>query len=170
MDKNAAYADLRKQIRAGVPYFDAGTMSRFHRIAEADIRSLPEGEIRSGGFVVNTLEAALWCFLTTDTYKDAVLKAVNLGDDTDTTAAVTGALAGLACGMDAIPSEWRETLALSDGIARLAADMARTAALHEGIKCEHGFAFAARRTPGIAENRSPHFLAPCAIALQTESR
>jgi ADP-ribosylglycohydrolase len=62
-------------------------------------------------------------------FPDAVLKAVNLGDDTGTTAAVTGAMAGLAYGTDAIPSEWRETLALSDGIAGLAADMARMTAL-----------------------------------------
>jgi ADP-ribosylglycohydrolase len=130
MDKAAAYDDLRKQFHAGVPCFDADTMSRFHRIVEEDIRSLPEGEIRSGGFVVDTLEAALWCFLTTDTCKDAVLRAVNPGNDTGTTAAVTGAMAGLACGTDAIPSEWRETLALSDEIAGLAADMAKMTALH----------------------------------------
>ena len=64
---------------------------------------MPEKDIRSSGFVIDTLEAAFWCFLTTDNYKDAVLKAVNLGDDTDTTGAVTGALAGLAYGLESIP-------------------------------------------------------------------
>jgi ADP-ribosylglycohydrolase len=70
------------------------------------------------------LEAALWCFLTTDSYREAVLKAVNLGDDTDTTAAVTGALTRLAYGVDAIPAEWLERLATSGDICRLAGAMA----------------------------------------------
>ena len=55
-------------------------------------------------------EAALWCLLTTDTYRDCVLKAVNLGEDTDTVAAVAGGLAGALYGYDAIPAEWLETL------------------------------------------------------------
>lgn len=63
-------------------------------------------EIRSGGFVRDTYEAALWCLLTTSTYEDCVLAAVNLGDDTDTTAAVAGALAGIVYGVDAIPARW----------------------------------------------------------------
>lgn len=63
-------------------------------------------EIKSGGFVLDTLKASLWCVLNTDNYKDAVLMAVNLGSDTDTTAAVTGGLAGVMYGYDNIPSEW----------------------------------------------------------------
>ncbi|MDR1986092.1 MAG: ADP-ribosylglycohydrolase family protein [Treponema sp.] len=80
---------------------------------QEDIRTLPESSIKSGGFVIDTLDAAFWCFLTTDSYRDAVLKAVNLGDDTDTTAAITGALAGLVYGLEGIPTEWLETLAAS---------------------------------------------------------
>jgi ADP-ribosylglycohydrolase len=79
--------------------------------------------IKSGGFVIDTLEAALWCFLTTDSYRAAVLKAVNLGEDTDTTAAVTGALAGLAYGIKAIPTIWLESLAGYGEINRLAGAM-----------------------------------------------
>ena len=67
-------------------------------------------EIRSGGYVVDTYRAALWCLATTGSYRDCVLLAVNLGDDTDTTAAVAGALAGEYYGFDAIPSEWIEAL------------------------------------------------------------
>jgi ADP-ribosylglycohydrolase len=85
--------------------------------------------LKNGGFVIDTLEAAFWCFLTTDNYRDAVLKAVNLGDDTDTTAAVTGSLAGLCYGVDAIPAEWREMLAGCGDIRRLAEAMARTLAV-----------------------------------------
>jgi ADP-ribosylglycohydrolase len=66
--------------------------------------------------VIDTLEAALWCFLTTDSYAECVLKAVNLGEDTDTTAAVAGGLAGLLYGVDAIPEAWLATLARREWI------------------------------------------------------
>jgi ADP-ribosylglycohydrolase len=72
-----------------------------------------ESDIESGGFVADTLKAAIWCFLTTDNYRDAVLKAVNLGGDTNTTAAVTGGLAGLYYGFgeSGIPQDWIGKLA-----------------------------------------------------------
>jgi ADP-ribosylglycohydrolase len=124
MEKRAAYAELQEEFSAGCSFTDAETLAKFERILQQDISALPMSAIKSGGFVIDTLEAALWCFLTTDNYRDAVLKAVNLGDDTDTTAAVTGALAGLAYGIDAIPAEWRETLARFEDICRLAQDMA----------------------------------------------
>lgn len=60
--------------------------------------------------MVDTLEAAIWCFLNTENYKDCVLKAVNLGEDTDTVAAIAGALAGAFYGAKAIPKEWIEIL------------------------------------------------------------
>ncbi len=72
--------------------------------------ALPVREIRCGGYVVDTLEAALWCLLNTDNYKECVLKAVNLGSDTDTTATVAGGLAGLYYGFDEIPQDWIEKL------------------------------------------------------------
>ena len=65
----------------------------------------------------------MWCFLTTDNYQDAVLKAVNLGEDTDTTAAVTGALAGLAYGLGDIPPHWLEPLAGYSDILALSTAM-----------------------------------------------
>lgn len=70
-----------------------------------------ENEIKSSGYVVDTLEAALWCLATTNSYKDCVLKAVNLGLDTDTVAAVAGGLAGIKYGYDNIPKEWIKNLA-----------------------------------------------------------
>lgn len=73
-------------------------------------------EIRSSGFVLHTLEAALWCNLKTDSYAECVLLAVNLGGDTDTTASVAGALAGARYGFNAIPEEWREALRAKDVI------------------------------------------------------
>jgi len=81
-----------------------------------------EGDIKSGGFVVDTLKASIWCFLTTDNYRDAVLKAVNLGNDTDTTAAVTGGLSGAYYGFsdNGIPQKWIEGLARHEAISDLA--------------------------------------------------
>ena len=67
-------------------------------------------EILSGGYVLYTFEAALWCLANTHSYADCVLAAVNLGDDTDTTAAVAGALAGIVYGEDGIPAEWLSLL------------------------------------------------------------
>lgn len=88
-----------------------------------NLAELPEREIMSGGYVLDTLQASLWCFLTTDSYKDAVLKAVNLGEDTDTTACVTGAIAGLYYGVENIPIKWINTLARKDLILDIAERM-----------------------------------------------
>lgn len=74
------------------------------------LKGMSEQEIRSGGFVRDTLKAATWCFVNTNSYEDCALAAVNLGDDTDTTAAVAGALAGTAYGIEAIPREWIDIL------------------------------------------------------------
>ena len=76
----------------------------------ADAPAMERSRIRSGGYVLDTLTAAIWCLANTDTFADCVLTAVNLGDDSDTTACVAGALAGAFYGYDAIPAEWVETL------------------------------------------------------------
>lgn len=70
------------------------------------IASRPAGAVESDGYCGHTLEAALWCFLNTASYAGCVLTAVNLGGDTDTTAAVAGALAGVYYGFEAIPPKW----------------------------------------------------------------
>ena len=82
----------------------------YSRLFEKTFIVTPRSQIKSSGYVVDTLEAVIWCLLTTSSYKDAVLKAVNLGDDTDTVAAITGSLSGLLYGYDAIPQEWKNTL------------------------------------------------------------
>lgn len=78
-----------------------------------------EDYIRSSGYVVDTLEAAIWCLLNTNNYKDCVLKAVNLGEDTDTVAAVAGGLADLYYGYDSIPEQWLSVIAKKDHIEDL---------------------------------------------------
>jgi len=82
----------------------------FGRLLYSNIYELPEENINSGFYVVETLEAAIWCIMTTDDFKSAVLKAVNLGGDSDTTAALVGGLAGLIYGYDAIPRQWIHVL------------------------------------------------------------
>lgn len=82
--------------------------------------------IKSSGYVVDTLEAAIWCLLNTGSYKDCVLKAVNLGEDTDTVAAVAGGLAGILYGYDSIPKEWVNTLVKNDMISNLCDEFVKT--------------------------------------------
>ena len=75
-----------------------------------EIAGWSHDDVRSTGFVIDTLGAALWCALNTDSYADCVLAAVNLGDDTDTTACVAGALAGAMYGYNSIYKSWIEQL------------------------------------------------------------
>ncbi|MCE9614873.1 MAG: ADP-ribosylglycohydrolase family protein [Lentisphaerae bacterium] len=89
-------------------------------IAAGKYRNKGENEIRGTGYVVDSLEAALWCFNQTDNYRDAILKAVNLGDDADTTAAVCGQIAGAFYGEDGIPSEWLAPLCMRETIVEFA--------------------------------------------------
>ncbi len=70
------------------------------------LTKLKREQIRSSGYVIDTLEAAFWCLLTTDNYRDCVLRAVTLGEDTDTVAAIAGGLAGIKYGEKAVPREW----------------------------------------------------------------
>lgn len=78
-----------------------------------------DSNFSGSGFARDTAVTSIWCILTTDTYKEAVLKAVNYGDDTDTTACVTGGLGGVLYGLEGIPIEWIESLARKDDIIDL---------------------------------------------------
>lgn len=102
--------------RAKAALCDHPEFIHYGRIFEKGFTDIPRDEINSSGYVVNTLEAALWCLLTTDNYRDCVLKAVNLGRDADTVAAVAGGLAGALYGYEAIPLEWRDALIKRDYI------------------------------------------------------
>ena len=83
------------------------------------LKETSEKEIFSGGYVVQSFTASLWCLLNTDNYRDCVLLAVNLGFDTDTTAAIAGGLAGLYYGYDAIPEDWLKKIARREWIEDL---------------------------------------------------
>ena len=139
MDLRKAYEETKQEaveIYREHPY--KGELPKFSRIMEQDIAGLSRGEIKSTGYVIDTLEAALWCMLTTGSYKDAVLAAVNLGNDSDTTGAVTGGLAGIYYGFESIPRGWIEKIALKDKINDLAARLEKANAPADAVSSASG--------------------------------
>ncbi len=98
-------------------------------IASGEYRKKAASQIRGSGYVVESLEAALWCFLCTDSFERAILDAANLGDDADTTAAVCGQVAGAHYGASGIPERWLQRLAMRQQIADLADRLCRAKAL-----------------------------------------
>ena len=120
-------------------YFESPEYGHYERLFDDKFDKFTEDEIKSTGYVVDTLEAAVWCVLTTDSYKECVLKAVNLGDDTDTVAAIAGGLAGALYGYDAIPQEWRDTLIKREYIEEMCerASQAWYTPEPQPIKCEY---------------------------------
>lgn len=113
-DCKKAYADMQKAIKTH--FKGHSQLAHFSRILHGNIGDLERKDIRSGGYVVDTLEASLWCLVSTSDYKDAIIKAIGLGYDTDTTAAVAGGLAGTCYGLSAIPKKWINGLAKNDAI------------------------------------------------------
>ena len=99
---------------------DLVTSPRVREIARGAFVGKAREAIRGSGYCVESLEAALWCVSTTSSFRDAVLEAVNLGDDADTTAAIAGQLAGALYGASSIPDAWLERLALRELIDKMA--------------------------------------------------
>lgn len=100
--------------------FDPPLAPKIENIAQGSYRAKNRDRIVGNGYVVNSLEAAIWCFATTTNYQDAILTAANLGDDADTTAAICGQLAGAYYGVNSIPASWLAKLALRSEIEELA--------------------------------------------------
>ena len=98
----------------------APSQPRVAAIARADYVSKSRSQIKGSGYSVAALEAALWCFRETVSFETAVLEAVNLGEDADTTGAIVGQIAGAFYGVDAIPGRWLERLHMREEIAGLA--------------------------------------------------
>lgn len=105
-----------------------------HRLSSPAVEALAtcsyfgkdESQIRGTGYAVASLEAALWCFKNTDTFEAAVLRAANLGDDADTTAAIVGQIAGAHYGAQAIPKHWMATLHMARDIHEMAVKLGRS--------------------------------------------
>lgn len=100
-------------------YRDEPELSHYSRLFDRDFAFTAREKIKSSGYVVDTLEAAIWCLLSTESYRDCVLAAANLGEDTDTVAAVSGGLAGALYGYGAIPDGWLCTLARREYIEEM---------------------------------------------------
>ena len=99
-------------------------LAHFGRLLHLDNFALcKEEEIRSTGYVVDSLEAAVWSLITTDSIEQALLCAVNLGDDTDTVGAIAGGLAALYYGYDSAPEEWRKQIIKEEELIALCNSM-----------------------------------------------
>ena len=86
-------------------------LARYSRISDLDAwGDTDEADVRGSGYVVEALEAAIWSAISTSSYKECGLRCVNLGDDTDTVAAIAGGLTGLYYGYDGIPAEWLDVI------------------------------------------------------------
>ena len=120
VDACRAFAELLADAIAGAPRADLLAPRRFDgqpeviRILAGSWRGRPRHRIRSSGYVIHTLEAALWSVARTGDFRNAVLLAANLADDADTVAAVTGQLAGALYGLTGIPQPWLDRLAWKD--------------------------------------------------------
>ena len=114
---------VRGKPRSDVLLADAdhpALADRISAIARGNYRGMSTNEIRGTGYVVRSLEAALWAFDSTTNFRDAILAAANLGDDADSTAAICGQIAGAFYGDGAIPVAWLARLAFREDITSLA--------------------------------------------------
>lgn len=119
--KEKAYQFMQKEALkyAELRGFNPEEIELFERILKNDISNYGEDEIKSSGYVLHSLEASLWCFMNSKSYAEAVLKAVNLGEDTDTTGAITGGIAGIYYGFENIPEEWISELVRKEDIEKV---------------------------------------------------
>ncbi len=106
-DKFEAYEQIQ-HLDYGL--FSENSLNKYKRILQENIMEVSEENISSSGYVVSTLEAVMWLFLNSNDYNTTILKAVNLGDDTDTVAAITGGLLGMYYGRISINSNWKVKL------------------------------------------------------------
>jgi ADP-ribosyl-[dinitrogen reductase] hydrolase len=121
IEKREAYTNMQLKLKDFIADhdFEQKEIDLFKRVLADDISTVSENDIYSSGYVLHSLEASLWSILTTGSYEDAVLKAVNLGDDTDTTAAITGGLGGLIYGFESIPKNWINSIVKKVEIEKL---------------------------------------------------
>lgn len=105
-----AYQRLQQKAKMLFASDGIGELEHFRRILDGELLNLPEAKVCTSGYVIDSLEAAIWCFLHSQSFAEAVLLAVNLGEDTDTVGAITGGLAGTCYGRKEIPREWLEDL------------------------------------------------------------
>lgn len=119
LEASSNFAELLADVISGKPLADALTSETASRV-KGGWRGGHRDDIRGTGYVVDSLNAALWAVARTTNFRTAILLAANLGDDADTTAAIAGQLAGAAYGLSGIPNDWLERLAWRPRIEKLA--------------------------------------------------
>ena len=105
-------------------YNQTSEIQHFRKLLDTDFISISESLINSSSYVIHTLNASIWCLLNSSSYEECVLKAVNLGGDSDTTGCAAGGLAGLYYGLEAMPEPWRKSMARAEDLERLFARFA----------------------------------------------
>ena len=118
-NKNEAY-ELIKTLDYST--YDEYAISKYERILKNDIASYTIDNILSTGYVVDTLECALWILLNANSYKETIIATTNIGNDTDTIGAIAGSMAGIIYGYDSIPTSWIDKLMRKDYLIGLASD------------------------------------------------
>lgn len=108
-----------KKCKNKIPKSYSDEFKTYTNIFSGELLNRKYEELKSSGYVVDTLESAIWCFYYSNSFEDAVLKAVNLGGDTDTIASITGSLVGIYYGYDSIPKEWINKIVKKDYIDTL---------------------------------------------------
>ncbi len=116
-DPAKAHACAASDFRAR--YGSHAEFAHFSPLLNPDLAAQPEEAIQSSRYVLHTLIASIWCLLTTNSFAECVLKAVNLGDDTDTTGCVAGGLAGVFYGTETIPADWLKALPRQEALRNL---------------------------------------------------
>lgn len=119
--QNAFTAESKTEILKNIGF--TPLEQKVKNLALGNFLRKSESEIKGIGYVIDSLEAALWCFFRSDNFKQAILMAANLGDDADTTAAVCGQIAGAYYGYRGIPQKWSTTITMSEDIAQLAQNL-----------------------------------------------
>lgn len=133
LDGRSLHEAIREGIRRARDFYElqplfVGEIPVYGMVWDIErLTQMPEETIKSSGYVVDTFEAVLWCLLNSGSYRECVLKAVNLGEDTDTIAAIAGGMAGMAYGFESIPQEWRDTLLKGEYIDELCRKFAEKA-------------------------------------------
>jgi len=121
MEKNGAYLKMREEVQSfwETMDFSKAEQKHFNRMIQNNISETAYDDLYGSGYVIKALEASLWCFLNESSFERAVFAGINLGEDTDTTAAIIGGLGGIYFGLENISKEWINSLARVEDIIDL---------------------------------------------------
>ncbi len=120
-EKENAYREMRTEIAAFWEELEFPQEERLHfkKLIQEDIRKTAIDDLKSGGYVIEVLESSFWFFLMKKSYKETILSIINIGHDTDTSAAIAGGLAGLYYGLSGMPQTWVTSVARLEDIIDL---------------------------------------------------